>query len=265
MKKETLEDIIILEIPEYKVYKMLTVQLQGGLGNQLFQLAFLEYASKITGKKKYINSLVSPGTVHSRDQYYDTIFYKWRLEYGTAHSFIIHENSKNHDEDWIKKLDNPRNICLLGYFQQWKYTDLIKEEFISKLYLNQSILKNYPDIETKTFIHIRGGDYLQSSYHNVCSKEYYEKAMSFFNGDFIIFTNDIPYAKSILPDIPIISETELNTLSLMSQCSGCICANSSFSWWGAYLKSNRKVIIPSKWVNGELYHEGYRVPGWIFI
>jgi hypothetical protein len=241
---------------------MLTVQLQGGLGNQLFQLAFLDYASKITGKQKYINSLVSPGTVHSRDQYYDTIFHKWRLEYGTAHSFIINENSYLKYEDWYKKLENSRNICLLGYFQRCEYTDLIKEEFISKLYLNQFILKKYPDIQTKTFIHVRGGDYIGNSYHFFDLKNYYKKCIDICNGEFVIFTNDIPYAKSILPDIPIISESELDTLSLMSQCAGCICANSSFSWWGAYLNTNRPIYLPSQWFRDPLMDtSGYYFKG----
>lgn len=245
---------------------MLTVQLQGGLGNQLFQLAFLDYCSLITGREIYIDSLESPRTVHSKDQYYETIFKKWKPLFKHAQSLIINENPKLQCEEWSQKLKRPENLCLIGYFQRYEYTDLIKEKFIKKLSFDNAILQKYPDIQKKTFIHVRGGDYLYNSYHNVCNKEYYEKGMSFFNGaEFVIFTNDIPYAKSILPDIPIISESELDTLYLMSHCVGCICANSSFSWWGAYLNSNRKVVIPSKWVNGELYREGYRVPGWIFI
>jgi hypothetical protein len=89
--------------------------------------------------------------------------------------------------------------------------------------------------------------------------------MRYFTNEFVIFTNDVSYALSQFPNIPIIQESELDSLYLMSKCSGCICANSSFSWWAAYLNSERRIVIPSKWVNGEFHHQTYRVPGWIVI
>jgi hypothetical protein len=79
---------------------------------------------------------------------------------------------------------------------------------------------------------------------------------------FIIFTNDIPYANSILPNIQIIEENEVNTLYLMSKSKGCICSNSSFSWWGAYLNPNRPLCLPSRWFNDvEFTLDGYFFPG----
>ena len=53
---------------------MLSVKLNGGLGNQLFQLAFLYYSKYITDSSLFIESLASPRTVHSNEQYYQTIF-----------------------------------------------------------------------------------------------------------------------------------------------------------------------------------------------
>jgi hypothetical protein len=66
---------------------------------------------------------------------------------------------------------------------------------------------------------------------------------------FVVFTNDIPYARSLFPTTPIIEESEVDTLLLMSRAKGCICANSSFSWWGAYLNPGRPIYFPSKWFN----------------
>jgi hypothetical protein len=242
---------------------MLTIKLQGGLGNQLFQLGFLDYISKITGKEKYICELHSPSTVHSQNQYYETIFQEWTSLYKNIPATIIHEHPHMIKQEWTT---HSGNICYMGYFQRYEYMDLIKDEFIGKLKFNTSILEKYPEISNKIFIHIRGGDYLTIPYHNVCNKEYYDKAINHFNSEFVIFTNDIPYAKTILPNTQIIEENELDTLYLMSKAKGGICANSSFSWWGAYLNSNRKIIIPSKWVNDETFHhETYRVPGWIVI
>ena len=79
-------------------------------------------------------------------------------------------------------------------------------------------------------------------------------------------TNDLKYAltKSFIQDIQytVIDEPELETLYLMSQCAGGICANSSFSWWGAFLNPHRKIVMPDKWYpHSTLNTEGYYFPG----
>ena len=56
---------------------MLSIQLGGGLGNQLFQIAFLEYATNLTGKSLNISNIDSPKTVHGGSDYYTTIFKHW--------------------------------------------------------------------------------------------------------------------------------------------------------------------------------------------
>jgi hypothetical protein len=241
---------------------MITVHLQGGLGNQLFQLGFLEYIHYKSGRQMYISDLKSPKTVHSSEQYFETIFQEWKKIYQHTAASYIHEHPKMIHQEWEIY---PGNTCYVGYFQDYKYLEPIKASFIQKLSFNTRILDKYPLIHTKTFIHIRGGDYLTTSFHNVCDKEYYEKAMKYFNTEFVIFTNDISYSKQLFPNIPVIQESEVDSLYLMSQCSGCICANSSFSWWGAYLNSDRQVTIPSTWVNDKFHHETYRVPGWVVI
>ena len=53
---------------------MITIKLQGGLGNQLFQLSFLLYISKISGIPYFIQNLKSPLTIHSREEYFESIF-----------------------------------------------------------------------------------------------------------------------------------------------------------------------------------------------
>jgi hypothetical protein len=88
--------------------------------------------------------------------------------------------------------------------------------------------------------------------------------MRICRGDYVIFTNDIPYTKEYFPDIPIITESEIDCLYLMSKAKSCICANSSFSWWGAYLNPNRPIYMPSKWYNdrsmkGNYYFKGVNI------
>jgi len=226
---------------------MFTVQLQGGLGNQLFQLAFLMYIQKITGKRFFLDSLQSP-EAHSKENYFKTLFSKWNC-YLSKPCSIIHENRYLRWEDWKQKVNVPQPLKLIGYFQRYQYTDPIREEFIHSLTFDETVLQKYT-ISTKFFIHVRGGDYLGNSFHFVDLKQYYTKCMANHpNQEFVIFTNDIPYATSLFSEIPIIQESEVDTLLLMSKAKGCICGNSSFSWWGAYLNPNRPIYFPSKWFN----------------
>jgi hypothetical protein len=242
---------------------MITVQLQGGLGNQLFQLAFLDYISKKTGKEKILMTLQSPNTVHSGVQYYETIFKKWRSLLNPRGVVLVGENQTMAKQSWefLQEIYNP--ICLQGYFQRYEYIDPIRNEFISKLTFDESILQKY-DVSNKIAIHIRGGDYRGNVFHEFDLKSYYQKCISMCPGfDFVVFTNDVKYARGIL-DCEIIQEDEIDSLLLMSRCKGVICANSSFSWWGAYLNPNRPIFMPSKWfrnqnMEGNYYFNGVTV------
>jgi hypothetical protein len=244
---------------------MISVKLQGGLGNQLFQLAFLDYIGKITGKETYLQDINSPKTIHSKEKYFENIFKNWKSKFFPRGSYLFYENPKLEYEDWKSKLNVPSDVCVMGYFQRYEYIDSIRNEFIKKLIFNTGILEKYQDIQNKFFIHIRGGDYKNNYYHDVGLINYYKKCMELCNNEeFVIFTNDIPYAKDILPNIEIIEECEIDSLYLMTKTKGCICANSSFSWWGAYLNPDRPIYMPSKWYNdlsmkGNYYFKGVQV------
>lgn len=224
------------------------MHLQGGLGNQLFQLAFLEYISKRNNTPDRLLTIQSPRTDHSNANYFETIFKNWctKLVSGMEVRYI--------QEDNLTLDINPYDrVIFQGYFQNFLYTDNIRETFIPKLVFDNQILSKYPDINNKFFIHVRGGDYLLQGreIHNINLTSYYNKCLELCqNEEFVVFTNDKEYAIKIFGSkFPIINESELDTLYLMSQCKGCICANSSFSWWGAYLNPNRPIYMPSKWYN----------------
>ena len=236
---------------------MLTLELMGGLGNQLFQLAFLDYISQLTNSQPFLYQY-GHITHHSNVNYLDTIFSEWKHLYK---QLPIHEVIRE-NEPYIVK--SGLNAKFIGYFQNYKY---ILPNFISKLTFDNSILLNYPDICNSIFIHIRGGDYLDSNYswlHNTTTDTYYQNAVSLFpNANFVVFTNDIEYVKTkpFLNDYPTISENEVDSLLLMSKCAGGICANSTFSWWGAYLNPTRQLILPSKWFNDSSDTSGYYFQG----
>jgi hypothetical protein len=116
-------------------------------------------------------------------------------------------------------------------------------------------------------IHVRRGDYLKpphSDFMPSCSISYYEKALQQFDikeKTFCIFSDDLEWCKgqtvfSSLPNKLFIDEPdECKSLALMTVChGGFICANSTFSWWGAFLGAHVKrqpVIVPLQWVKGE--------------
>ena len=215
--------------------------------NQLFQLGFLEYVHQKSGRKIYLANLKSPTTVHSSEQYFETIFKEWKKIYNHTSGSYIYEHPKMIQQEWGMY---PGNTCYIGYFQRYEYFETIKETFLNKLNFNTSILEKYPLISNKTFMHIRGGDYKGNVVHDVDLTKYYQMSMSMTPlKDFVIFTNDIAYAQKKFPNIPIIQESEVDSLFLMSKCGACICANSSFSWWGAYLNPDRPIYFPSVWIN----------------
>ena len=104
----------------------------------------------------------------------------------------------------------------------------------------------------KVAIHVRRGDYLKpphNSFHtDLTSTDYYEKAIKEFpNDDFLVFSDDIEWCKSHLNGSGFYyyeGHDEIDDLNLMMRCKGHIVANSTYSWWGAYLSSQNHVVCP---------------------
>ena len=125
-------------------------------------------------------------------------------------------------------------------------------------------------------LHIRGGDYLADPIRQVCNYEYYLNAIKkikYFNSKaiFYIFSDDSNYAKNILSKLDIkyrLVDNNFNNavnLYLMSHCKDNIIANSSFSWWAAYLNNNKnkKIISPKKWFTN--FNKSLALKEWIVI
>lgn len=232
---------------------MITISLCGGLGNQLFQIAAATFIAKKNQCKVCLPKITE--THHSKQNYYDTILRNWHPEETTSLA-QVHEKSYEY-QDW-----KVTDVQLCGYFQNYKYID---SDFVESLVLPET------PILDGAFLHIRGGDYVNHWLHHVDLKNYYQSAIQMFprGTKFYIFTNDISYAKtlSFLDTINyefVDEKDEVHTLSLLKNCKlGGICANSTFSWWGAYLNRNaRTLVVPSKWFNtSDIYVDGYFFPG----
>jgi len=193
-----------------------------------------------------------------------------RLGFGniqTSNYFIETSFSYN------SKVNKISNKCyLMGYWQSQKYSEhnenIIRNDFQFRPLPNSKNISILDKIKAtnSVSIHIRRTDYLNTNTHGVCSVEYYQKAVEYIskkiaNSQFFIFSDDIPWVKKHLKfkDYPmkIISGNEgpnsFIDMSLMSNCKHNIIANSSFSWWGAWLNSNKKKIVigPKRWFEND--------------
>lgn len=153
------------------------------------------------------------------------------------------------------------NQILSGYFQSSKYFEKnehkIRDLFLETDDINTYIQNKYKNInfEKSASLHVRRGDYLKfPDTHPVCDKSYYDKALTLLNEEHesvLIFSNDQEWCKSNLEyeNCIFIKDLDYIEMYLMSKCKNNIIANSSFSWWAAWMNNNKnkKVIYPSRW------------------
>ena len=249
--------------------------LMGGLGNWLFQVAFSLNVSHDCGYTHAITPQHCSRSPHSETDYFSTILKNFNklnsVKFNMATvTFREHEKLSILTQESMRAMfANKSNIKILciGYFQNYNYIPKIFRNILSLPDIDDSKVKN------RCVIHIRGGDYVNNSLHHVNLEDYYRKSIQHMKDleitKFSVFTNDKPYAtsKEFLRDIDyeFVDAPELESLTLMSKCKAGITANSTFSWWGAYLNPNRPICMPSKWFNDpEYFIAGYFFPG-VFI
>jgi hypothetical protein len=193
---------------------------------------------------------------------------KYRLGFKRVQSSnYFFENGLNFNPA-INKISNKCYIS--GYWQSYKYfqniENIIKDNFrfpILEDAKNKKIIKEIQSSNSVS-IHLRRGDFLNvntHSIHGTCSLEYYQGAISYIenkitNPIFFIFSDDIEWVKSNFNfEAQIhfvygnIGNKSYIDMQLMSQCKHNIIANSSFSWWGAWLNQNYEKIVlaPNRW------------------
>lgn len=143
-----------------------------------------------------------------------------------------------------------------GYMQSYKYFNN-NQDIIQGLFTP----RDCPEIQWNcTSIHVRRGDYLKlSDFHTNLNLSYYFEAIKIIRSKkYIIFSDDINWCKyNFKGEQFIFSNNNLiEDLKLMSKCEHNIIANSSFSWWGAFLNKNpsKTVIAPKQWFGPNLNH-----------
>jgi hypothetical protein len=304
--------------------KLLSIELIGGLGNQLFQI-FTIYAYHLRlGENKQDFRIAFPETkADKRPTYWNGLL--WRVFFLVnrdepvdqntyANMYCIYQPQTYTQLTPYAKAQIPEEnvgILLKGYFQDHRYFDL-ESATILHLFAIPSLRTNIltakaPELLDTTSkhtisMHFRRGDYVQQQcYHPLMTEYYYIGALNH-----IIHQLDAKkpivvycfYEKADEPDVSTMAANirasiatpcqfvmapalwknlyDWEEMLAMSGCQHHIIANSSFSWWGAYLhtameKSAKKkpiVCIPDRWFGHQLYYldtTGYQVPGWTAI
>ena len=252
----------------------------GGLGNQIFNIVSAWVAAKVHGCPLYLPIQDTSRNHHSQEDYTRTVlrFFGVPLSMTQADAIATLGYSAWGNPGfahWSPSLLSPGTV-LGSYFQYYPPLAPFESE-IRKL-----LFKGLPETERKphaAFLHIRRGDYLGISHiHYVQTMQYYTKALQLLSETasfehLYILSDDIQWAKQqtwLVADYvkTIFVETnEVDSLAIMASCqAGAICANSTFSWWGAFLGAygaRNPVIVPKRWINEHV--ENLFPPEWIIL
>lgn len=253
---------------------MIYCNLKGGLGNMMFQIA----ASYSISIDKSIECSFPNLDNHLNYLNLDRT-YNPRLNYSQEYNIFFSKLNRISPQYTLPIINFPFEYCNLdlpkdnffisGYFQSEKYFSKHKNEILKLFEVGHSMYKmlreKYSFINNikSTSIHIRRGDYVQfQNFHPILPIEYYHNAVEElrnYTDMFIVFSDDIDWCKNIfIGDNFFFVENEKDYLEmiLMSMCNNNIIANSSFSWWGAWLNdySDKKVIGPKIWFGPSINH-----------
>lgn len=192
----------------------------------------------------------------------------------------------------VRYLEKAGDAYYEGYWQNCRYFDDIREHILKLYAFPQFGADETANAETSekirttnsVGIHVRRGNYLKHKmYSGICDEDYYKRAVEYISTrtgdpDWYIFSNDMAWCRDYFSTL--ISEDRLHfvdwnknessfrDMHLMSLCKHLILANSSFSWWAAYLSQNttaeQLILSPARWLNGVQAKE-IHCPSWIRI
>jgi len=231
----------------------------GRFGNQMFQYASL----KGIAKKNNYDFCIPSGPKTEMDFYDEENQHKLFIAFempdvNVTDNFsgvYFQESMCNFDKKLFENCQD--NINLYGYFQTEKYfkhiEDEIKKDFTFKMDWLEPCRDCFGGSEY-IGLHIRRTDYVQKqNFHPLCTLDYYERALKELPDVPVIIVSDDPdWCKNqslFESDRFLVSDSKNNIIDMciLSLCKYHIIANSSFSWWGAWLAESQKVIAPKIW------------------
>ena len=236
----------------------------GRFGNQMFQYASLKGIARNRGMNYRI-----PNNLDSIE-----LFRSFKLETLRSENIGLLDNgyAPVAEEKYFHFVEIFFNMCpdeisIFGFFQSEKYFKHIENEIRIDFSFKDEILEPCKEmidsVGQAISLHVRRTDYIENINHTTLELDYYKKALSMFNTNLpvIVFSDDVEWCKTqslFCDDRFMISESENNYIDmcLMSLCDNHIIANSSFSWWGAWLSKSDNVIAPVKWFGeGNIHKE----------
>lgn len=245
------------------------VVFQGGLGNQLFQYLYIRRLLEEGFSVTYINNVGKSHNGFELIKYFEVDIKKASFLYNLLFSILKNLRLLNNRMFFSSESNLQYDkLFQIGYWQNRKY---FPSEFSINFKINISDEKNTNVLDkikknNSVFLHVRRGDYLQPPHNKrfagICTEAYYETAIKmiktkFKDVVFFVFSNDMKWTKE---NIKISScdcyyidwnhgDNSIYDMYLMSLCKGGILANSTFSYWGAYLGDSKYIVYPQKWFN----------------
>lgn len=259
---------------------MILIQLQGGLGNQMFQYA----TARALAERNHTNVLLDLSwfdqsfdeTTTPRHYELDCFLLDKRTEkiQNTVRQKIQKRLAKKYTEPHFHYdpafINLPKNTILNGYFQSEKYFKNIRNILLQDFSWvkdptkkNKELLNAIKKDTSSVSVHVRRGDYVSNKnaakFHGLTGVDYYKAAVGKIskqvkNPNLYVFSDDSDWCKKNLKFTQSTTYISHNTdgaedMRLMRECRHNIIANSSFSWWGAWLNTNSdKIVIgPKQW------------------
>jgi hypothetical protein len=249
---------------------IVSVNIMGGLGNQLFQIAAAyAYAKQTNGRLQIIRKMDNG----NRPVYWDSVLYRiqpYLVSHLPPYLEQWHEPQPTQYRD-IGALPS-NGIYLNGYLQSSKYygrediKDEIKAIFRPHPRLKADLSATYSNLISRAdrvvVVHARRTDYItHREVHGPLEGSYYKEAVRRIlqrveNPIFLLCGDDVSFWNEIKNDIPdvfehehhiIKNESDIRTFALLQQFQNFIMSNSTFIWWCVWLSSAKHVIVPSKW------------------
>ena len=275
----------------------ISIHFSGGLGNQMFQYALFTAlneqgknimanisACNLPGKACFILPEVFdiPQLTYISSEEENSMIQK-AIKSGEYGEFCIYNENMTYgiEKRAEKSLLKYEKGIIWGIHQTYYFAEIKRKELLKAFKFNcekdaslSEYLKKIP--RNAVSMHIRRGDYLTDKnaciYGDICTDAYYEQAIKLIkekvnNPTFLLFSDDIEYVKKnfIIENAIYVEKNHFSTyedwydMFLMSKCEHNIIANSTFSWWGAWLNQNPEkiVIAPRRWINKYDYMDIY--------